>query len=132
MEPSEYLTDIKARFVASGVIAAITIVEEYALPDRGYLRARLELVNTDFLEEAEYFVVEAGRCVTRRYRYQWMDASQDTLRRRWDNVGHFPDLPNFPHHVHVEDAARVEPGISMSIIELIDVIEVQLRDSGFV
>ena len=52
MDARDYLTDIKARLVASAVIASIRIVEEYALPDRGYIRVRLELINTDFLEAA--------------------------------------------------------------------------------
>ena len=36
---------------------------------------------------------------------------------------HFPDLPNFPHHVHIGDEEHVEPSQSMSIIELIALIE---------
>ena len=59
-----------ARLVASAMVASVTVVEEYALPDRGYFRARLGLTNHDFLEVAEYFVVEAGYYVTKRYRYQ--------------------------------------------------------------
>ena len=97
------------------------------MPDRGYLRARLDLTNNDFLEVAEYFVVEAGHCVTKRYRYQWMDAQQTMLKKRWDNVEHFPGLPNFPHHVHVGGEPPVEPGRSISIIALLDIIEQELR-----
>jgi len=100
MEPREYLAEIIARLVASAIVTEVTIVEEYALPDRGYFRARLSLSKRDFLEVAEYFVVESGHCVTRGYRYQWMDEQQGVLKKRWDNVEHFPDLPNFPHHVH--------------------------------
>jgi hypothetical protein len=132
MDARDYLTDIKARLVASAVIASIRIVEEYALPDRGYIRVRLELINTDFLEAAEYFVVEGGQCVTQRYRYQWMDGAQKTLRQRWDNVEHFPGLRNFPHHVHVGEESRVEPGRSISIIELIAIVERHFNDSDFV
>ena len=126
MAPQQYVADIKAKLVASAAVATITIVEERLLPDRGYFRARLTLSNSDFLEVAEYFVVEAGRCMTRRYRYQWMDGAQYRLRRRWDNVEHFPDLPNFPHHVHVGEESRVEPGRLLSIIALIEGIEQEL------
>lgn len=70
MEPQGYLAEIKAKVVASSAVASIVIVEEYTLPDRGYFRARLTLRNNDFLEVAEYFVVEEGHCVTKRYRYQ--------------------------------------------------------------
>jgi len=123
MEPREYLAEIKARLVASPIVVEVTIVEEYALPDRGYFRARLSLSNHDFLEVAEYFVSESGHCITRRYRYQWMDEAQRALKKRWDNVEHFPGLPNFPHHVHVGEETHVEPGQLMSIIDVIALIE---------
>ena len=51
MGPGGYLAEIKARLVASTVVAEVPIVEEYALPDRGYFRARLSLSNHDFLED---------------------------------------------------------------------------------
>ena len=52
-------------------------IEERLLPDRGYFRARMVLSNTDFLEAAEYFVLEEGRGKTKRYRYQWLAAGLD-------------------------------------------------------
>lgn len=47
MEPREYLGEIRAKLVASAMVAEVTMVEEYALPDRGYFRARLSLSNRD-------------------------------------------------------------------------------------
>ncbi len=131
MLPQEYLAEIKASLIASAIVDSITVVEEYALPDRGYFRARLGLRHHDFLEVAEYFVVEAGQCVTRRYRHQWMDASQEVLRKRWDNVEHFPDLPNFPYHVHVGEESHVEPGRSMGIIALLDILAQDFHDADY-
>lgn len=130
MSPQEYLTEIKAKLIASTAVALITVVEERALSDRGYFRARLVLSNGDFLEAAEYFIVEEGHCGTRRYRHQWMDESRQVLRKRWDNVEHFPNLTNFPHHVHVGEESQVEPGKALSIIELVDTIEQELSRSS--
>ncbi len=122
MDPQAYLAEIKTALVASPAVDAIDVIEERVLPDRGYFRARLILSNQDFLEVAEYFVVEEGYCVTRRYRYQWMDETQQVLRKRWDNVEHFPDQSNFPHHVHVGEESRIEPGRLPGIIEVIEII----------
>ena len=130
MNPQAYLTEIKAKLVTSSIVISITVVEEYALPDRGYFRARLGLSNHDFLEVAEYFVLEDEKCVTRRYRYQWMDQSQQVLRKRWDDVEHYPNLLNFPHHIHVGEESRVEPGQLVSIMELLDSLEQELRSEG--
>jgi len=129
MDPQAYLIEIKARCIASFAVAALEIVEEYSLPDRGYLRARLILSNDDFLEVAEYFVLKGDSCVTQRYRYQWMDKTQKTLKKRWDNVEHFPDLYNFPHHVHLGEESQVESGRLLSIIELIGIIEQEIGGS---
>jgi len=90
----------------------------------------LWLCNNDFLEVAEYFVLEDGMCVTRRYRYQWVDQSQQVLRKRWDNVEHYPNLPNFPYHIHVGEESVVEPSQLVSIIELLDILEQVLSSSG--
>ncbi|MCK4471298.1 MAG: hypothetical protein KAW49_05875, partial [Anaerolineae bacterium] len=89
---------------------------ELLWPDRGYIRIKVSLSNGDFLEAAEYFVLEDGDCITRRYRYQWMDGERRELHKRWDNVEHYPDLSNFPHHVHVGNEENVESGESLSII----------------
>lgn len=112
MDPHEYLTEIKAKLIALPCVISVVLVEERLLPDRGYFRARMVLSNTDFLEVAEYFVLEEGRCKTKRYRYQWMDSSQQILRKRWDNVEHFPELPNFPHHnIHIRKRQMLSPAV---------------------
>ena len=123
----QYLTEIKTKLIASPVVDSIAIVKERASIAQGYFRARLTLSNGEFLEEVvEYFVVKDGRCVTESYRYQWMDEKQQVLKKRWDNVEHFPNLPNFPHHVHVGDESNVNPGKSLSILELIEIVEQEL------
>lgn len=122
-EALRYLTDIKTRLAASPAVAAITVVAEYASEDRGYFRARLTLVNGDFLEVSEYFIIQADMPATQEYRYQWMDQARRKLIRRWDNAEHFPDLPHFPHHVHVGDQESVAPGSSLSIVALMGLIE---------
>lgn len=120
IDAKTYLTHIKTNLALSPVIASITIVTEYALTDRGYFRARLRLSNGDFLEVSEFFTVDAGTCSTQEYRYQWMNDAQDRLVKRWDNAKHFPDLPNFPHHIHVGSETHVIPGNLLSIVELLE------------
>ena len=119
MTPLDYVADLKSRLVTRHFIVSFEIVEEWTHSDRGYIRIRMLLSNADFLEVAEYFVFSHGSCFPMRYRYQWMDSSQEQIRRRWDNVGHYPNLPNFPHHVHFDDG-RVEPGKRLSIVDLLD------------
>lgn len=126
MEASQYLENIKSRLISSNTIAAFTIIEELDLGDRGYFRARVTLSNDDFLEIAEYFKITENVVATTRYRYQWMDSDRIILRKRWDNVPHFPNLPNFPHHIHVESEENVISGNSLSILELLDILEQEI------
>ena len=120
--PAEYVLQLKAKLTISPIVASFNLVEEKVWPDQGYIRLRMSLSNGDFLEAAEYFVLEDDDCITRRYRYQWMDGERRELRKRWDNVEHYPDLPNFPHHVHVGKGENIEPGGRLSIIQLLDVL----------
>ncbi|TAF08060.1 MAG: hypothetical protein EAZ77_07680 [Nostocales cyanobacterium] len=126
MELQDYINTVKIKLATSRIIIKISIVEEKTLFERGYFRARLTLVNNDFLEIAESFTIMNGHFFTLGYRYQWMDEEKQNLRKRWDNVQHFPDLPNFPHHVHIIEESNVEASESRNILELIELIEQQL------
>ena len=123
MDSLDYITEIKATLVSSPVIEAFSIIEEWALPDRGYFRASITLRNSDFLEVSEYFVMVGENYYPHRYRYQWMSATKERLRKRWDNVEHFPDLPGFPHHIHDGEDSNVIPGDAISILDLIELLE---------
>jgi hypothetical protein len=127
MITEDYLTAIKLKLLMSAVVKSFTIVKEIAIPSQGYFRARLTLRNNDFLEIVEFFVVKDRICMTETYRYQWMDETKQQLRKRWDNVEHFPDLPNFPHHVHIIEESNVYPSQSRSILEIIDQIEQEIN-----
>lgn len=126
MDLEQYITAVKAKLADSPITTAIEIVDERILLNRGYFRARLTLTNSDFLEIAESFTLQDNQLITLDYRYQWMDASKQALRKRWDSVKHFPDLPNFPHHVHIGSESNVEPGSSRNILEFISFMEFEL------
>ena len=126
MELQQYISAIQAKLTASSIISSVEIVDERALLNRGYFRARLTLCNNDFLEIAESFTIQNERYITLDYRYQWMDETKQQLRKRWDSVRHFPELSNFPHHVHITEESNVESSQSRSILEFIDFMEQEL------
>ena len=55
-----------------------------------------------------------------------MDSEKQSLIRRWDNARHFPDLPDFPDHIHLGSDTRVIPGRAMNMLELIGVTEKEM------
>jgi hypothetical protein len=127
MIPADYLTAILSELAANPLIASFEVAEQWLESDRGYARVRARLNNGDFLELAEYFSSAGDSCTPERYRYQWMDATREVLRKRWDNVEHSPELPGFPHHVHLSDG-RVEPSGSMSTLELLRLLATVIRE----
>ena len=127
MITDNYLTTIKVKLLTSPLVKSFTVVKERSISDQGYFRARLSLNNGDFLEIVEFFTVKNGACITETYRYQWMDETKQILRKRWDNVEHFPGLANFPHHVHILEESNVYPSQIRSIIEIIDIIAAELQ-----
>ena len=68
-----------------------------------------------------------GQTESVEYRFQWMDPNRQTLRKRWDNATHHPELPNFPHHIHVGATGHLESGRLLSILDLVDLIEQEIE-----
>ena len=124
---SAYLTDIELALIRSPLVATYQIVRSEINTDAGYIRLRATLVNGDFLEAAEYFILEHDAIVTDDYRYQWMDAGKTALHKRWDCTPDHPELPNFPHHVHVDDEHTVTAGQVLRLIDLLDMLERELE-----
>lgn len=122
---ADYVLQIKVHLLVSSAVASFTVVEEKVWSDRGYIRIRCVLTNGDLLEVAEYFVREDDECRPERYRYQWMEGKTQRMRRRWDNVKHYPGLPNFPYHIHM-DEETVVPGERLSIVQLLGFLEKEL------
>lgn len=127
MDAHSHLDAIKLKMATSAIVRQVDIVQERVSRDYGFFRARLVLTNDDFLEVSEFFTVEQGQAHTIEYRHQWMDQTRQVMRKRWDNAQHYPGLPNFPHHIHVDEEKRVEPGQPLGIVELIEVLEREME-----
>jgi len=84
------------------IIREVTI-ERFRYIDIAHeLRASITLPDGSVLHVRDYLFRDG----TRKYAYHWQ-TRRGRLRRRWDNSGHWPDLPSHPHHVHVGSAANV-------------------------
>ncbi len=120
MNEQAYLDSIQLTLAISPIVKEINIIQAWRSENTGFFRARLWLHNSDFLEVSEFFIIKGNQAHTAEYRYQWMDSSRQHLHKRWDNAAHHPELSNFPHHVHVGNDKKVEPGQAMSIVTLIE------------
>ena len=122
-DPDAHLSEIELALIASEIIAHYVVVRSWANTDDGYIRVRATLTNGDFLEAAEYFVVQQGHVVTVDYRHQWMNANRTILHRRWDNTPHHPALAGFPDHCHVGSEDNVVPSEPTSLLRVLAWLE---------
>ena len=67
-----------------------------------------------------------------RYSYQ-LFTTKAVLR--WDNVEHFPDIPNFPHHFHDEKGNRYGSKLTGELLFDVQMVlagvEKYLKEKGF-
>ena len=122
MTVAEYLTSIKERLTADKVVSSFHVIRERTTLTDGHLRVRMTLTDDSQLEFSEYVQRSPnGEISVITYSYHWADM-QNILIRRWDNTPHLPNLPGFPHHVHVGSADTANPGQPVSIFTVLDEI----------
>jgi hypothetical protein len=102
MNPIEYVESVKERLSTDSIIVSFDVIREFANLEEGYVRVRANLTNGDFLDFSE-FVQQSDDLELVNYRYQWLDKDKNHIRR-WDNALHYPELENFPHHIHTSEA----------------------------
>ncbi|MBU0512201.1 MAG: hypothetical protein KJ638_10955 [Chloroflexi bacterium] len=67
----------------------------------GFIRGEVHFIDDSQLHFRELvYLLDGPERVMYAYHYQGTDKS---LIFRYDNIEHFPELPNFPHHKHIGD-----------------------------
>lgn len=90
------------------------------------MRIKAVLIDGGAIELFEYVTEANWHIHLLKYSVHWQDA-QGKLRRRWDNVPHYPSLPNSPHHVHCENDLVREVMDVPDIFFIIEEIEESLK-----
>ena len=128
MKPSNHIDEFERLIVESQVVKASLIRERRIRRFEAYIKVRLTLIDDSVLDVTEYIqATEEDNAQVKRYSYHWMDASSQLLIR-WDNVRHYPNLPNFPHHRHDGDEKRVSPSEPMTLFKVLDIIAARLKE----
>lgn len=122
MTTDEYLAAIHLTLVESPIVASYAVVRQRVTSQSGHLRVRIDLINGDFLEAAEFFRLTPDGIKVADYRHQWMNGERIILRKRWDSTPHHPNLENAPHHCHDGSEEAVVPSQPMSIQDVLAVI----------
>ncbi len=121
MTIAEYFESVKDRLLADSFVFDFKVVKYVDRSKNGHLRVRVVFSDEsrlDFSEFVEQVAEDEIRLTT--YSYHWLDKN-DNLIRRWDNALHFPNLENFPHHIHIGEN-EVAPGAPTNIFAILDEI----------
>jgi hypothetical protein len=99
-------------------------IEESDIEEILIYRFRVSLKNDDLLEIMERVVYSKDyrKFQVTTYKYHWQDKQQVVIKR-WDNAPHFPDLDNFPDHIHIGEDNIVLPGKPMTALELFAIVD---------
>jgi len=101
MSVETYFESVRERLLTDSLVVWHEVLTERSLPQEGYFRARLYLIDNSLVDFSEFVVPQDNGDLERpSYRFHWQDA-QGQLIRRWDNTPHYPALPGFPDHVHL-------------------------------
>jgi len=119
MNPIDYVESVKARLSTDSIVIRFDVIREFANLGEGFIRVRAILTNGDILDSSE-FVRQSDTLEIISYRYQWLDKDKKHIRR-WDNALHYPNLENFPHHIHTGEN-EVTPGTPTDIFAILDEI----------
>jgi hypothetical protein len=119
MTIDKYLTAIHLALVDSPVVVDYSVVRQRASSQSGHLRIRINLINGDFLEAAEFFRLTLNGITIADYRHQWMNGERTILHRRWDSTPHYLELENAPYHCHIGGNDTVIPSQPMSIQDVL-------------
>ncbi|HEY4720990.1 MAG TPA: DUF6516 family protein [Anaerolineae bacterium] len=86
--------------------------------DAYLLQISARLQDDSRLELSDYLFADGNRT----YAYQWMEAD-GTLRQRWDNTPHWPNIATTPHHTHLPGQTAPEPSVVTNLEDLLRFIQ---------
>lgn len=122
MNPKQYVQAVYDRLASAIFVNEYRTIREQVLSTNAHIRMRINLVDGSILEFSEYVRLDdEGLIEVAAYSYHWMD-SNFQLRVRWDNTEQYPNLPNFPHHVHDGDENHVTAGEPMNLFVVLEEI----------
>jgi hypothetical protein len=94
----------------------------------GYVRGHLYLHGGHELHVAEYVVINQGKPVAIKYRYQLQTPDNKSIVR-WDNAPHHRNINSFPQHKHCRDGSIIASSIN-NLFEILNSLDSELKIDG--
>jgi len=97
------IEDILQYLESKDIVSQIIEIIADETANRGYYKIQCELIPSDYKLQIKWIVTPENFI----YSYQLFT---DTHLLRWHNSPHFPDIANFPHHLH-DINEHIQPSI---------------------
>ena len=102
----DYYQSLLETIATSPLVRSSEVALDKRTSQVGLIRGDLFFANDSRLHFRELVELQADIVVRRMYSYHYQ-ASDQSLIFRYDDTPHFPDLPNFPHHKHIDRSEQV-------------------------
>jgi len=120
-EADDYLADIKSVLISEPHITDFSIIREESQGKIGLYRYRILLDDNSLLEMFERFEMTDTGVNTLKYSFHWQNAD-GTIRKRWDNAAHHPEIASHPNHIHDGSEDNVLPHLSVTAKDVLNII----------
>lgn len=120
----EYLEECIVLLTTSTIVNSFQVTKRRETETDGYLRARSVLLDGDLFEISLYCQLVEDEVKIAGYRFH-RQRKDGILVKRWDDAKHHPEIPSFPHHVHIGEHDEVKES---AIVTLSDVLFLLERD----
>ena len=118
----DHFNAIEAWLLQSPVVILYKIISKEVAPTDGKFRVKVNFVNESMAELFEYVTVSGTDLNLSKYSFHWQD-KHGTLKCRWDNAPHHPELPHAPHHKHQADQSVIPVTKIQNIFDVLVEIE---------
>jgi hypothetical protein len=112
---TSYFDEIRQALLLNELVASFKIIREMTGSNDGFMRVKCRLSDSSILEFAEYVQIVSGKMVRPTYSYHWQ-TNRGTLRRRWDNAPHHPEIITFPDHQHNGDLVIASKSMTLALV----------------
>ncbi len=123
---NEYVQRIRTVIVQSTVVDQFTVLRETIEENVAVYRYRITITGGSLLEASQRIERDQGQPTVTKYSFHWQDAD-GKLIARWDDAAHHPHLPTFPYHIHDGSEETVWPHESVTLTDILRLIEERLR-----
>jgi hypothetical protein len=119
----KYLQDLEKLVSACPVSVSHSVNLEIRATNIGFIQGMIIFIDASTLFFSEYIVYDKN-LIRQKYRYHFQNENKKIIFR-YDNVGKYKKLPNFPHHKHIQGTRGeylVQPSNEESLEDILKLI----------